>query len=343
MIIQPNKLFKICIIFSCFFIIQQIDAAFYSKTFCEKTESSLFRSDDFIIYFPSESDTLISVADRFLGDSFFAWRISEFNQITGIKAGKGICIPLKPVYPGGIKPEGLQNVPILAYHRFGKKAKGDIVVSEENFRQQLQLLKEKGFITINLSMFVDFLNMKQDIPEKSIIITIDDGYKSVYEIAFPILQEFGFKAELFIYTDFIGQSPNALTWTQLATMQENGFSVESHSKSHSSLVTKYENETSVDYQKRIYNELADSKKILETKLKSDIKFIAYPYGSFNDEIIELSKKAGYIGGVLAYPGTNTIFNSPFHLNRFIISSEDDLTKFSTYLETLESYANDYKL
>ncbi|NIR16016.1 MAG: polysaccharide deacetylase family protein, partial [Desulfobacterales bacterium] len=57
-----------------------------------------------------------------------------------------------------------------------------------------------------------FVNYQQPLPRKAVAITIDDGYRSVYELAYPILRRYNFKATLFIYTDFIDNSPNALSW-----------------------------------------------------------------------------------------------------------------------------------
>jgi len=70
------------------------------------------------------------------------------------------------------------------------------------FDQQMRYLKDNHYRVISLNELLDFLNYRHAIPKRSVLITIDDGYRSAYDIAYPILKKYGFKATLFIYTDF---------------------------------------------------------------------------------------------------------------------------------------------
>ena len=76
-------------------------------------------------------------------------------------------------------------------------------------------------------------------------ITIDDGYRSVYDLAYPILKKHNFTATLFIYTDFVDNSPNALTWEQLRELAQAGFEVEAHTITHADLTLKRKGESHV--------------------------------------------------------------------------------------------------
>jgi peptidoglycan/xylan/chitin deacetylase (PgdA/CDA1 family) len=104
----------------------------------------------------------------------------------------------------GLFREGYQVVPILCYHRFGATCRSALCVSETSFRAQLDYLKDNGYRTITLGELYEFITYKRAVPLRSVVITIDDGYRSIYDIAYPLLKEYGFTATMFIYTDFIG-------------------------------------------------------------------------------------------------------------------------------------------
>ena len=83
------------------------------------------------------------------------------------------------------------------------------------FSEQMRYLKENHYHVISMADLADFLAYRRALPAKAVVINLDDGYRSSYEIAYPILKAYGFTATLFIYTDFIGASANSLTWDQL--------------------------------------------------------------------------------------------------------------------------------
>ena len=110
-----------------------------------------------------------------------------------------------------------------------------MTVSRGMFEQQMRLLKEKGYRVISIDQFFDFLEFKSTLPPKSVVITIDDGWRSAYEIAFPILQKYGYPATLFIYTDRIIDTPQTLSWGLLQEMAGYGIDIQCHTKSHRNL------------------------------------------------------------------------------------------------------------
>ena len=162
--------------------------------------------------------------------------------------------------------------------------------------------------------------------------TFDDGYRSVYNIAYPILKKYGYSATFFIYTDYVGVSTHAITWDQLRRMKADGFEIGSHTLSHIDLTKKEKDENFKTYLKRIETELHLSKKIIDTKLRQDTIFLAFPYGRYNKQVLNISKRFGYKAAVSVKRGSNPFYIDPLTLQRYQILATD-MKYFTSMLKT----------
>jgi peptidoglycan/xylan/chitin deacetylase (PgdA/CDA1 family) len=179
-----------------------------------------------------------------------------------------------------------------------------------------------------------FLEYRQGLPRKSVLITMDDGYRSVYNIAYPTLQKYGFKATLFVYTSFVGVSKMAITWDQLKEMKASGFTVGSHTIYHSDLTQPKEAETEQAHLARVKEELFDSKKIIDKKLGQNTYFLAYPFGFYDQRSILIAQQAGYKIAMSVKRGGNPFFANPLTLRRDQIL-EKDMQTFISRLKTFK--------
>ncbi len=284
--------------------------------------AEIFRSQDYIVYVVGKEENSTTLAQEVLGDAGKAWLIEDNNPAGSFKKGQAVVIPIKEENIGGLYKDGIQIVPILCYHRFGKTCKSNLCISEKAFAKQVEYLKNNGYHTIHLSDLMEFLNYKTAIPSKSVVITLDDGYRSIYKFAYPLLKRYGFTATLFIYTDFIEASGNALTWNQLRELQAAGFEIGSHSLSHADLVKKLPHENDQTYWNRITKELMQSKEIIDRELNQDTQFFAYPYGNYNQQILGLFSDTGYKLGLTIRNGGNSFFANPMTLKRSQILEEN---------------------
>jgi len=282
----------------------------------------IFQSKDYLVYMAGKSENSTTLAKKLLGDVTKAWMIEDNNPAGSFKRGQAIVIPLKEENIGGLHEDGVQIVPILCYHRFGKTCKSKLCISERAFAKQIEYLKNNGYHTIHLSELMEFLNYKTAIPSKSVIITLDDGYRSIYKSAYPILKRYGYTATLFIYTDFIEASGNALSWKQLRELKAAGFEIGSHSISHADLTKKLPHEDDQTYWSRITRELRNSKEIIDRELNQDTQFFAYPYGNYNQQVLGLFSDAGYKLGLTIRNGGNLFFANPLTLKRSQILEEN---------------------
>ncbi len=298
--------------------------------------ATVYQSDNYMIYSLRGSETSEDLAKKFLGDEKKSWRIEEANPGKTFSAGQFIVIPLMEDNKGGISKNGYQVIPVLTYHRFEEKCSSNLCLPEDIFEQQMKYLKDNGYHSVTPEDLLAFLEYRQALPAKSVMITMDDGFRSVYNIAFPVMKEYGFSATLFIYTDYVGVSGSAITWDQLREMKTAGFSIGSHTISHSNLTKKEDGESDQDYLARIKKELDESKAIIDKKLGQDTIILAYPFGSCDQRVIEYTKQAGYKMAMTVKRGGNAFFNTPLALRRDQILSAD-LDLFHSILVTFNQF------
>jgi len=298
-------------------------------------KENLFRSEDHIVYRLRESETPTELAEKFLGAGKKSWMIEEANPGADFSKGNAIIIPLKENNKGGLSAEGFQTIPILTYHRFAEDCNPPLCIPKRLFELQMRYLKENGYHVITPEELLAFLEYRHGLPKKSVLITMDDGYRSAYDIAYPILKEYGFTATLCIYTSFIGISKIAITWDQLREMKANGFTVGSHTVSHSDLTRPKEGETELEFTARIEEEIQGSKKIIDKKLGQDTYIFAYPYGYYDQRSINVARQAGYKIAMSARRGGNPFFSNPLSLRRDQIFEGD----IQTFLSRLKTFNN----
>jgi peptidoglycan/xylan/chitin deacetylase (PgdA/CDA1 family) len=293
------------------------------------------RSADYLIVRLDGDATPAAVAGRYLGDERLGWVVEEANPGAGFRSGQTVVVPLDPQNRAGLRRDGFQTIPILTYHRFAQDCPSPLCMPAAAFRAQMRYLKDNRYHVLTADELLAFVQHRRPLPPRSVLITIDDGYRSVYEIAYPILREFDFSAVLFIYTELIDVSPIALTWNQLAEMRRNGFAVGSHTIRHSDLTLPREGESGAEFAARVENELVGSKQVLDRRLGQDTWLLAYPYGNYDPKVVASSQRAGYKLAMSVKRGGNPFFANPFTLKRDQIL-ERDLPTFVKRLKTFNS-------
>jgi peptidoglycan/xylan/chitin deacetylase (PgdA/CDA1 family) len=294
-------------------------------------------SEDFVVLKADSGDNLRSLATQFCGDPSKDWVIAEFNDIDHVLEGQQIVVPHNNYKPYGIFMNGIRKVPILSYHRFSPNSHDceRLSISEDTFTNQMNYLKDNGFVVINFTELADFLEGRGNLPPKSVIISIDDGFKSVYEIAFPILKKFGFKATVFVYSDLVGV-PSGLTWKQMEEMVASGFiDIQPHSKTHSDLSQRLDGEDEVSYRDRLRLEIVYPADLIRRKLGLAAHTFAYPYGMENDTVVETVLEAGYRLAVTVTRGGNPSFSHPYVLHRSQVYCDDPIDAYIKLLEVFE--------
>jgi len=292
-------------------------------------------SPDFVAIVAREGDTFSSLSQKYLNDPSHDWLIAEFNEPNPPRPGQIVIIPLRIRSRGGLSIRGYQTVPVLAYHNISPRKPDKTTVMQDMFEQQMAFLKDKGYRVITMDQFFDFLDFKVSVPPRSVVITIDDGWLSAYEIAFPILKKHGYPATLFIYTDIISRNPNTVSWSQLLEMSNQGIEVGSHGMSHRNLTLPGNKETFKEYFNNLEKELSGSKDIIKKRLNREVKYLAYPYGDTTPLVVEMAKKLGYRGALGVKKGGNPFFVHNYRVNRTVIYGDYTLTGFEKSLRVFQ--------
>jgi peptidoglycan/xylan/chitin deacetylase (PgdA/CDA1 family) len=300
----------------------------------------LARSDRLLIYLPEPDDTPQAIAARFLGSASLAWRVAEANGLRPTAdslAGFGgaVVVPLVTTNLAGVAGESFQTVPILCYHRFGT-GNSKMIMPPAQFEAQLDWLQRNGYTVVPLSALSGFLAGRDALPPLSVIITIDDGYESVYRYAFPALRKHGYAATLFVYTDFIG-TRDGLSWAQLEEMAVSGvIDIQAHSKSHRNLVERSSDEGDAAYRQSIEAEVKVPRTVLEKRLSTagvKVRHMAYPFGDANQGVLDALARNDYDLGLTVSPGGNPFYAHPLMLRRTMIFGDHTLDDFKARLQT----------
>ena len=188
------------------------------------------------------------------------------------------------------------SVPVLNYHRFGPSVADSMTVTTSVFNSQLKWLNDNGYTVIPLRTLVDYLLGKGPAPPpKSVVITADDGHKSVYDVMLPIARKHKIPVTLFIYPSAISNASYALMWDQLKKMKETGlFDIQSHTYWSPNFKKEKKKLSAEAYQKFVEKQLQQSKSILEKKLGGTVDLLAWPFGIYDDYLEKEAEKAGYV-------------------------------------------------
>lgn len=295
-------------------------------------QSVVYKSNEYAVCRLDKNTSPSDLARLHLKNEKLAWKIEDANETGTFHENSMVVIPLKEKNRGGLFENGYQRIPILCYHRFDVGEKSSMNTPPRIFDQQMNYLRENGYRVISAEDLLGFLAYERQIPKKSVLITIDDGYKSAYQTAWPILKKYGFTATLFVYTSYVGISPKAITWDELRTLKANGFTIGSHSVYHSDLTNRKDQETEEAFQRRLEKEIFQSKKIIDRQLGQDTFFFAFPYGKYNAQILQMTASAGYKMAVTVDRGSNPFFTNPLALKRDMVLKRD-LDSFISKLKT----------
>jgi peptidoglycan/xylan/chitin deacetylase (PgdA/CDA1 family) len=179
------------------------------------------------------------------------------------------------------------RIPILTYHSIDDS--GSVLSTPPHkFRDQMQILQDRRFNIISLNNLINLIRNRQPFPSKTVVITFDDGFKNFYLKAYPILQEFGFSATVFLVPGYIGKTSkwnttlrgmpvlDLLEWGQIKEMANKGIDFGAHSMTHEDLA-----KLSLEEARQ---EIIKSKSAIEEHINHDVTIFCYPYGITNREI-----------------------------------------------------------
>jgi peptidoglycan/xylan/chitin deacetylase (PgdA/CDA1 family) len=227
--------------------------------------------------------------------------------------------------PQDLLDDGVR-VSVLGYHDFSEtKPETEMLIRTSKFRKQMEAIKNAGLPVIPMADFQAWKRGERDIADKSIVITIDDGWKAVYTDAFPVLKEFGFPFTLFLYKNYVDGGGKALTSAMIEEMMKHGATIGSHSVSHPYPATvKAQNRKGEEvFDRYLRNEFGESKRFLETKFGARVTSYAYPGGYRTPQMDPIAAELGYEHLFTVLPGKIRRPHDNHTLPRYIILGTHD--------------------
>ena len=223
---------------------------------------------------------------------------------------------------------------VLTYHRVGEDDVPSTNVRIEQFEQQLDYLEQNGFVVWPLGKILNALSSDEPLPERTVAITLDDAYLSIYTEAFPRLQKRGFPFTVFVATDPVDKGYSRyMNWQQLREMKAAGVEIANHSKSHPYMVRRLPGEDTSSYLSRLKSEIVSAQQRLEKELGPQPKLFAYPYGEYSKEVEAVVSALGYVA-VAQHSGAIDKQSNFLALPRFPINEHySDINDVATKLKS----------
>lgn len=201
---------------------------------------------------------------------------------------------------------------VIMYHRFGETDFPSTNVTMAQFRAHIEELRTGGYNVESLPKIIAALRNGESLPPKTVGLSVDDAYESVYTRAWPILKEAGFPLTVFVATDPVDKNlPRYMSWAQIREIAEQGVTIGSQTKSHPHMADLTSD--------MIARELRESNALFEEKLGNAPDLFAYPYGEANIEVMALVKSAGFVAAFGQHSGAIGSGGEIYYLPRFAMN------------------------
>lgn len=214
-------------------------------------------------------------------------------------------VPAAPALEQPEIPDDGVRVSIIGYHDLAENLPETAMrMHATKFRKQMEVIRQLGLQVITLEQFTAWKKHGTPIPAKSILITFDDGWKSTYTDAFPVLKELGYPFTVFLYKNYVDIGGKSLSTAMIQEMLAHGASIGSHSVTHPYPITvkKYRKKGPAAYDMFLRKEMGESKTYLESKFPVKVTSYAYPGGFYTEEMLPLGEAFHYDFMFTVLPG-----------------------------------------
>ena len=208
----------------------------------------------------------------------------------------------------------LNNAVILQYHHVADDTPAITSTRPDVFAEHMAYLAEHYHV-LPLKTIINALRTGTLLPDRTIGITFDDGYANIFEHAHPIMRQYNFPYTIFVNPPAIGRAGNQLTWKQIAIMGSQGADFANHTLDHVHLLDRLDDETEAEWLTRVLNNIERAEKQLTNQIGYSLKYLAYPFGEFNNALKDALVERGYVS-FAQYSGGVAIFSDFGAIPRF---------------------------
>ncbi|NTV50752.1 MAG: polysaccharide deacetylase family protein [Geobacteraceae bacterium] len=226
------------------------------------------------------------------------------------------------------------RVPILLYHRFGATVADGMTITTPVFEAQMKYLHDNGYKVIPLRQLVDCYRGKAPAPgPKSVVIVEDDAHKSVYSDMLPIIKKYRYPVTIFAYPSAISNAKYAMTWDQMRALTKTGlFDIQSHTYWHPNFKKERKKMSQAALDTFVMTQLKKSKVRLESEMRSKVDMLAWPFGIYDDYLINKATEVGYGATFTIERRHATASDSISRLPRYLLVNADSGKAFVQLLE-----------
>ncbi len=216
---------------------------------------------------------------------------------------------------------------VLVYHRFGEDNVPSTNIRLEQFDTHIAELTNGNYNPLPLSEIVRRLKAREPLPEKTVTITVDDAFRSVYEEGWPRLRAAGLPLTLFVSTDPVDEGhPNYMTWDQIRTLQAEGVEIGHHTASHLHMIHSGTEQSLEDVRR--------ASERFEEELGAVPPMFAYPYGEYDSELMQEIQSLGFDAAFAQFSGPAAFWSNMYSLPRFAVNERfGDIGRFRLIAST----------
>lgn len=184
---------------------------------------------------------------------------------------------------------------VLQYHHVSNKTPKSTSISPELFSAHMDYIAAEKYQVVDMLQLKKWLQQGQALPDRAVVITFDDGYRSVYTTAFPELKRRGWPFTVFINTKAHDEkNPHFMSWQELRRLDKAGAVIANHTDSHPHLIRQRTYESPVQWRQRREREISFAEKRLAKELGRSHKLFAYPFGEYDEALKKHLKARGYL-------------------------------------------------
>lgn len=224
---------------------------------------------------------------------------------------------------------GCCRLPVLMYHHFAQESPYGTIVSFDKFREQMTALRDAGYQAVTIPQIIDYVENETPLPEKPVLITMDDGYTSNLDIAAPILEDLGLCAAVFVIGINEGETVSAHTgealtpprfsfeeaapWVEKGVLDLQSHTYDMHQRPQTGGVSgregalKKEGESAEDYRDALLEDFAQYCRRREGRVSTPLTALSYPFGLCSGETDRVLEEAGAVLTVTVREHCNTVF------------------------------------
>jgi len=239
---------------------------------------------------------------------------ARFCAVISVALAIITLVPAAPVRAAEKQASGkdtTKSVPCFAYHRFGDNRYPSTNIPLDVFESQLQYLSRNDYVVLTLGQTLARIRSGEGIADKSVVLTVDDGYASFLSGAMPLLREYGFSATLFVQTGNV-DDPGYLGWNELRRLQSKGIEIGNHSASHAHFLNMSKDRRLERFRK----DVRQAQQKFASELGEAPDLFSYPFGEYTPGMQEVIRDMGFTAAAAQKSGVMHAGGDCYALPRF---------------------------